>query len=116
MGIVKAVGNKIDVGAEVSSLSSQVDVCSGGICASFSDTGTGYGGFLQVWMDEAKKLAGGISISSHKYSKDTSSTTSTDIGVGYYVTEKDEIYGSYGNSSDSSGGSTSLSIGYSHHF
>lgn len=112
LSIVKAVGNKIDITAGIASLSSQVDVCSGSICISESDTGTAYGGGLRIWIDDSKKLAGEISIESSKYSKSTSSTTSTSLGLGYYVTEKDEIKGTYGTNSDAS----SVSIGYTHHF
>ena len=112
LAIVKAVGDKIDVDAWVSSLSSQVDACSGGICVSDSDTGTGFGGGLQFWIEDSKKLEGKISIESDKYSKSTSSTTTTSLGLGYYVTGKDEIYGGYDTNSDAS----AISIGYAHHF
>lgn len=92
LSIVKAIGDKIDITAGIASLSSQVDVCAG-TCISVTDTGTGFGGGLQIWIDDSKKLAGKLSIESGKYSKSTSSTTTTTLGLGYYVTGKDEILG-----------------------
>ena len=112
LSIVKAVSDKIDITAGIASLSGRVEACSGGICVSSTDTGTAYGGGLRVWIDDSKKLAGKISIESSKYSQSTSSTTTTSLGLGYYVTEKDEIYGGYGTNSDAS----AISIGYAHHF
>lgn len=111
LSIVKAIGDKIDITAGIASLSSQLDICAT-ICMSVTDTGTGYGGGLQIWIDDSKKLAGKISIESSKFSKSTSSTTTTSLGLGYYVTEKDEIYGGYDTNSDAS----AISIGYAHHF
>lgn len=112
LGIVKAISDKIDIGVKIASLSSRSKVCVPGICISDTDTGTGFSGGLQFWLDDIKKLAGNVSIASSKFSKSTDSTTSINLGLGYYVTEQSEIYGAYGNSKDAS----SFAIGYVHHF
>ena len=69
LSIVKAVNDKIDITAGIASLSGRDEVCSGGFCVSSTDTGTSFGGGLQIWIDDAKKLAGNISIASSKYSE-----------------------------------------------
>jgi hypothetical protein len=112
LAIVKAIGDKVDIQAGIASLSSTVEVCSGGFCSTIDDTGLGFGGALDVWLDDSKKLAGQISMESSKYSKDTSRINTLGLKLGYYVTKNSEIYGTYGTNSDAS----SLVFGYRHHF
>ena len=112
LSIVKAIGDKVDIQAGVASLSGRAEVCSGGFCSTIDDTGLGFGGALDIWLDVSKKLAAQISVQSSKYTNNTSRTNTIGLGLGYYVTKNSEIYGIYGTNSDAS----SIAFGYSHHF
>ena len=112
LSVVKAVGDKVDIQAGIASLLYSAEICSGGLCTTVDDTGVGFGGALDIWLDDAKKLAGRVSLESSKYSKDTSRTNTLGLKLGYYVTKNSEIYGDYGSNSDAS----SIAFGYSHHF
>ena len=112
IAVVKAIGDKIDVQAGIASLSSSVDVCSGGFCLTQTDTGAAIGGGLDIWLDDAKKLAAQISFTSSKYSTALSRNNTIGLGLGYYVNSQNEIYGSYRSNSLAS----SVSAGYAHHF
>lgn len=111
LGIVKAIGDKVDVNAGIASLSATA-VCSGVICGTTDDTGMSYGAGLTIGLNDPKTLVGRISISSTKYSKATKSTETTGLGLGYYVTKNSELNVSYGTNDVAS----STTIGYAYHF
>jgi hypothetical protein len=112
LSVVKALGDKVDITAGVTSLSIKTDVClSGYACQSSTDTGTGYGAGLTVGLNETKTLVGYISMTSSKYSKSTSTNT-TGFGLGYYVTPNSEF--SFGYASNDA--SSANSLAYTYHF
>jgi len=111
LGIVKALGDRVDVNAVVASLSAKSEVC-GVLCIITDDTGIGYGAGLTIGLNDLKTFVGRISISSSKYSKATKSTETTGLGLGYYATKNSEIGISYGTNDAAS----STTIGYAYHF
>lgn len=111
LGIVKAIGDKVDASAGVASLSARGELC-GVLCLITDDTGMSYGAGLTIGLNDPKTLVGRISISSTKYSKATKSTETTGLGLGYYVTKNSELNVSYGTNDTAS----STTIGYAYHF
>ncbi len=113
LGIVKAIGDKVDVLAGVESLSVRTQICTaGGVCVISDDTGTGYGAGLTIGINDTKTLVARVSITSTKYSKSTTSTQTTGLGLGYYVSKNSEISGSYASNDVAS----STTVGYTYHF
>ncbi len=112
LGIVKAIGDKVDIQARIASLSSRVEFCVGNTCATATDTGSGFGGGLNFWLDDTKNLSGNISYQSSKYSLDTKSTETLGVGLGYYFSAQNEFYGQYGSNDYAS----TFAVGFTHHF
>ena len=110
--LVKNIGSQLDIHLGVGSLSGRSDFCQGSTCTRYEDNGIAYGAGANIWIDSNKKFAGKFVVISSKYSKSTKSSTSTAVGLSYYLTQNHEIGLALSNNEDSS----SRSIDYNYHF
>ena len=110
LGAVQAVSDSVDVYGKLDLLSGTSEACLGAICAKDDDTGSAFGLGLKAWFDDARTIAGRLSYSSSKYSKDTKRSSSTSFGLSAYVSEKHEL--GFGFSNGESSRVTSFSYDY----
>ena len=116
MQFVKAISDKVDIGAGIDSLSSTLQICSASNCASVNDTGVGYFVAAKAWINDAKNLSATIELDSSKYTQDTSSTNGYGLALGYYATKNNELSLAYSASSNNGNTSSSVIAAYSYHF
>lgn len=112
LDVVKAIGSRADIYAGVASLSATTEACLGSICVKADDTGTEYTAGLNVWFDDAKKVAGHVAVSSSKYSKDTKTYTNTGLGLSFYFTKNHAVSFDYASNDSAS----AASLSYAYHF
>jgi hypothetical protein len=116
INIVKAISDRLDIGAGVDSLSSTVKLCNGSKCASVEDTGVGYFIGLKAWLDETRTISISMAANSSKYTQNTDATNGYGLTIGYYPTKNHELSAGYSSSSNNGFTSSAALVGYTYHF
>ena len=115
LSIVNPIGNRADLQIGVT-LSTLKVACSEGSCKSETVSGKSVGGKLNFWIDNSKTFAGKVGFLYSKYPISTSISTrrvkALDLGLSYYPSNRDEIYGYYSKQNNAS----TMALGYAHHF
>jgi len=117
-GFVMGVGTSVDLGLVLSPVTSTNEVCSGGLCASSSDTGNNNELFGKWWLGNSKNIGLGLHLNKYAYSKTSTTYTSTGLSLAYFVGKKHEwsFKGSRMKDSNDNDVSTTSSVGYNYHF
>jgi hypothetical protein len=118
LGFVMGVGTSVDLGLVLSPISSTNEVCSGGLCASGSDTGSDNELFGKWWLGQAKNFSLGLHLNKYTYSKTSTTYNSAGLSFAYFVGKKHEwsFKGSRLRDSNDNDISTTSSFGYNYHF
>ncbi len=118
LSIVHSLGNQVDIEFGINALSSKVELCNtnASLCSTTDDTGHDYFVALYTWIDDGKHFSLGGMVGSGSYSKSTSSSTTTGIGLSFYPTQNHEIALVSQNSTSNGYSTNSIEIQYFYHF
>lgn len=116
LNLVKAIASKVDVTVGIASLSAHAEACVGSLCSKTTDTGTGFNAGIQAWFDDARSFAGSLMLTSAKLSNNTSNTTGSTLGLGYYITKNHQIGLAFGHTDSGASKSSSSMLTYTYHF
>lgn len=120
VGFVAGLGSAVDVGAAIGSLSSTSKICltSSSVCNEVSDSGTDFGLFGKVWLDQKKIVNIGISYDNYSYSNSNKKYSSVGLSLAIIPAENHEFDLSTSSTKDSQSNavSTGVMLGYKYLF
>jgi hypothetical protein len=117
---IAGLGSSVDIAAILGSLSSTAQICttSSNVCNSVSDTGSDFGLFGKLWLNESKNINVGLGFENYSYSKSTTKYTTAVLSLSAIPADNHEFDLSVSNTNDSNGNAVSsgVSLGYKYLF
>lgn len=120
IAFIAGIGSALDVAAILGSLSSTTQVCttSSNVCSSASDTGSDFGLYGKLWLNESKNINVGLGFENYSYSKSTTKYTTAVLSMSAIPADNHEFDFTVSNTKDSNGQavSSAVSLGYKYLF